>query len=36
MFNQTYNVRIQTRLPAPNGTWVSVEANQPVTIGLSG
>ena len=36
VFNQTYNVRIQTRLPAPNGTWVSVEANQPVTIGLLG
>lgn len=36
VLNQTYNIRIQARLPAPNGTWVSVNANQPVTIGLLG
>lgn len=34
--NATYNVRIQAKLPAPNGSWVSVVANQPVTIGLLG
>jgi hypothetical protein len=36
VLNQTYNIRIQARLPAPNGTWVSVNANQPVTVGLLG
>jgi signal peptidase I len=36
VLNQTYNVRIQAKLPAPNGTWVSVNANQPVTVGLLG
>ena len=36
ILNQTYNVRIQAALPAPNGTWVSVEANQPVTVGTLG
>jgi len=36
VLNQTYNVRITARLPAPNGSWVSVHANQPVTIGTLG
>lgn len=36
VLNQTYNIRIRARLPSPNGAWVSVEANQPVTIGLLG
>jgi signal peptidase I len=36
VLNQTYNIRITARLPAPNGSWVSVNANQPVTIGLLG
>lgn len=36
VFNATYNIRITAKLPAPNGGWVSVNANQPVTIGLLG
>lgn len=36
IFNQTYNIRITAKLPSPNGSWVSVNANQPVTIGLLG
>ena len=36
VLNQTYNVRIQAKLPSPNGAWVSVNANQPVTVGLLG
>ena len=36
VLNQTYNVRIQAKLPSPNGAWVSVNANQPVTVGLAG
>jgi signal peptidase I len=36
VLNQTYNVRITARLPAPNGTWVSVNSNQPVTVGTLG
>jgi signal peptidase I len=36
ILNQTYNIRITARLPAPNGSWVSVNANQPVTIGTLG
>lgn len=36
VLNQTYNVRITASLPAPNGSWESVSANQPVTIQLLG
>lgn len=36
VLNQTYNIRITAKLPSPNGSWVSVNANQPVTIGLLG
>ena len=36
VLNATYNIRITAKLPSPNGSWVSVTANQPVTIGLLG
>ncbi len=36
VLNATYNIRITAKLPAPNGSWVSVNSNQPVTIGLLG
>ncbi len=36
VLNATYDIRLQAKLPAPNGSWVSVVANQPVTIGLLG
>jgi signal peptidase I len=36
VLNQTYTVRIQANLPAPNGSWVSVVSNQPVTVGTLG
>lgn len=36
VLNKTYNIRITAKLPSPNGSWVSVNANQPVTIGLLG
>ena len=36
VLNQTYNIRITAKLPAPNGAWISASANQPVTIGALG
>lgn len=36
VLNATYNIRITAKLPSPNGSWTSVVANQPVTIGLLG
>ena len=36
VLNATYNIRITAKLPSPNGSWVSVTSNQPVTIGLLG
>lgn len=36
VLNQTYNIRITARLPAPSTHWTSAPLNQPVTIALLG